>query len=230
MNLRIVHLKNYNMNKFELNSVNTDTNVYHFKTVEDILRFLEKNPMWLSDFVCGEGCFTGYLSSDIKSLWGLQPGLDFNITQSTDDKLLLEAINFYFRKKGGVYDKPNNVSVVAFRNVKVLKEIIVPFFNLYPLVGLKSYELEHWIKLINIYYNKKHIGKNFSNKNHILFFAETLKQLNIRRINKNKIRRLDIIINWLVKLNKFLSKEDKLNWFNSIKNISTNIDFIFIKS
>jgi len=214
------------MNKFDLNSVNNDINVYHFKTVEDIFRFLEKNPMWLSGFVCGEGCFTGYLSLDIKSLWGLQPGLDFNITQSTDDRLLLEAINLYFKNKGGVYDKPNNVSVVAFRNVKVLKEIIAPFFNLYPLVGLKSYELEHWIKLIDIYYNKKHIGKDFSNKNHILYFAETLKQLNIRRINKNKIKRLDNIINWLIKLNKFPSKEDKLNLFNSIKNISTEIDFI----
>jgi hypothetical protein len=84
--------------------------------------------MWLSGFVCGEGCFTGYLSLDIKSLWGLQPGLDFNITQSSEDKILLEAINFYFKNKGGVYDKPNNVSVVAFRNVKVLKEVIIPFF------------------------------------------------------------------------------------------------------
>jgi hypothetical protein len=54
----------------------------------------------------------------------------------------LEAINFYFDNKGGVYNKPNNVSVVAFRNVKVLKEIIIPFFYEYPLVGIKSYELE----------------------------------------------------------------------------------------
>jgi len=209
------------MNKSELNWINKDTNIYHFKIVEDILKFLEKNPMWLSGFVCGEGCFTGYLSLDLKSLWGLQPGLDFNITQSTDDRLLLEAINLYFNNKGGVYNKLNNVSVVAFRNVKVLKEIIVPFFNLYPLVGLKSYELERWIKLIDIYYNKKHIGKNISNKNHIIFFAETLKQLNIRRINKNKIMRLDIIINWLTQLDKFPSKEDKLNLVNLIKNIST---------
>jgi hypothetical protein len=131
------------MDKFELNCVNSDMNVYHFKTVADILAFLGKNPIWLSGFVCGEGCFTGYLSLDLKSLWGLQPGLDFNITQSTDDRLLLEAINLYFNNKGGIYEKPNNVSVVAFRNVKVLKEIIVPFFNLYPLIGLKSYELEH---------------------------------------------------------------------------------------
>jgi len=72
----------------------------------------------------------------------LQPGLDFNITQSTDDRLLLEAINLYFNNKGGVYDKPNNVSVIAIRNAKILKEAIVPFFNKYPLIGKKLYELE----------------------------------------------------------------------------------------
>jgi len=210
------------MDKFKLNCVNSNMSVCHFKTVEDILAFLEKNPMWLSGFVCGEGCFTGYLSLDIKSLWGLQPGLDFNITQSTDDRILLEAINLYFKNKGGVYDKLNNVSVVAFRNVKVLKEIIVPFFNLYPLVGLKSYELEHWMKLVDLYYNKKHIGKDFSNKYNVLFFAETLKQLNIRRNNKNKIKRIDLIIDWLVKLNNFPLEEDKLNLFNLIKDISSS--------
>jgi hypothetical protein len=62
--------------------------------------------------------------------------------QSTNDKILLEAINLYFGNKGGVYSKPNKVSVVAFINVKVLKEVIVPFFYKYPLVGIKSYELE----------------------------------------------------------------------------------------
>jgi hypothetical protein len=129
------------LNKFEL--VNTNIlDFQHFKYEEDILLFLERNPMWLSGFTCGEGCFTGYLSLDIKSLWGLQPGLDFNITQSTDDLLLLNAINKYFGSKGGIYNKPNNVSVVAFRNVKVLNDIIVPFFLKYPLVGLKSYEFK----------------------------------------------------------------------------------------
>jgi hypothetical protein len=68
--------------------------------------------------------------------------LDFNITQSTNDKMLLEGINLFFKDKGGVYNKPNNVSVVAFRNVKVLKEEIIPFFSKYPLIGMKSYELE----------------------------------------------------------------------------------------
>jgi hypothetical protein len=185
----------------EFKTFNNDTiNIYHFKSMSEIWTFLEKNPIWLSGFVCGEGCFTAYLSLDLKSLWGLQPGLDFNITQSTNDRILLEAINFYFKNKGGVYNKPNNVSVVAFRNVKVLKEVIIPFFYKYPLVGTKSYELERWIKLVDIYYNKKHIGKNFSNKSYILDFAVISRELNIRRDNKNKLKRIDIIIDWLKNL------------------------------
>ena len=104
-----------------------NNNINHFKNIDNIVNFLIKNPMWLSGFACGEGCFTGYLSLDKKSLWGLQPGLDFNITQSTDDKLLLDSINLFFKNKGGVYIKPNNVSVVAFRNVKVLKRRLYLF-------------------------------------------------------------------------------------------------------
>lgn len=197
--------------------------VSHFKSRDEIVAFLEINPMWLSGFVCGEGCFTGYLSLDIKSSWGLQPGLDFNITQSTNDKILLEAINFYFGNKGGIYNKPNNVSVVAFRNVKVLKEVIIPFFYKYPLVGIKSYELERWIKLIDIYYNKKHIGKNISTKNYILEFAKISKELNIRRVNKNKLHRIDIIIDWLINLESFPSKDEKLNLIRLIKNKSIQV-------
>ena len=71
-------------------------------------------------------------------MWGLHLAIDFNITQSTDDKLLLDSINFFFKNKGGVYNKPNNVTRVTLRNVKVLKKEIIPFFNKYPLVGMKS--------------------------------------------------------------------------------------------
>jgi hypothetical protein len=206
----------YFLNKFE--SVNGNIlNFQHFKNEEDILLLLESNPMWLSGFACGEGCFTGYLSLDIKSLWGLQPGLDFNITQSTDDLLLLNTINKYFGSKGGVYNKPNNVSVVAFRNVKVLNDIIVPFFLKYPLVGLKSYEFEKWFKLVNIYYNKKHIGKDIFSKESILEFTNIVKDLNIKRKNKKKIIRINKIVNWLNELKDFPTKDEKLNLINIIK-------------
>jgi LAGLIDADG endonuclease len=204
------------LNKFDIVDENI-SNFQHFNNEEDILLFLERNPMWLSGFACGEGCFTGYLSLDIKSLWGLQPGLDFNITQSTDDLLLLNAINKYFGSKGGVYNKPNNVSVVAFRNVKVLNDIIVPFFIKYPLVGLKSYEFEKWVKLVNIYYNKNHIRKDISSKESILDYTNIVKILNMKRKNEKKMRRIDKILNWLNGLNGFPTKDDKLYLINIIK-------------
>ena len=194
-----------------------DNNIIPLKNINDILNFLRKNPMWLSGFVCGEGCFTGYLSLDKKSLWGLQPGLDFNITQSTDDRLLLEGINLFFNNRGGVYNKPNNVSVVAFINVKALKEDIIPFFNKYPLIGMKSFELERWIKLVDIYYHKRHIGDISESKNSMLEFALIIKNLNIKRNNKNKLRRIDIIIDWLNRLKDYPNEKDKLYLINSIK-------------
>jgi len=185
--------------------------------MDEILVFLKDHPMWLSGFACGEGCFTGYLSLDLKSLWGLQPGLDFNITQNTEDILVLKAINLFFNKTGGVYSKPNNVSVVAFINVKVLKEVIIPFYIKYPLLGSKSYEFERWVKLVDIYYNKKHIGKKTFDKNYILEFSYICKNLNSKRLNVNKQKRMDIIIDWLVKLKNFPTMEDKLNLIKLIK-------------
>lgn len=204
------------LNKYELIKSNL-VNFKHLNSEEEILLFLEKNPMWLSGFTCGEGCFTGYLSLDIKSLWGLQPGLDFNITQSTDDIILLQVINKYFENKGGVYTKPNKVSVVAFRNVKILNNIIVPFFIKYPLIGMKNYEFEKWIKLIDIYYNKKHVGKNLSTKEFMLEYAKIVKDLNIKRNNQIKIRRIDKIISWLIELKNFPNYDEKLNLIRIIK-------------
>lgn len=205
----------YMKNKLNFN-VNVDVDFEQYYKKDEILSFLKENPFWLSGFVCGEGCFTAYLSFDIKSLWGLQPGLDFNITQSTQDKVLLEGINCYFENRGGVYEKPNNISVVAFRNVKVLKELIVPFFNKYPLIGAKYYEFERWTQLVEIYYKKRHVGKDINTKNYILDFAYITKELNSRRVNINKSKRLEIIIDWLKKLKDFPTKEEKLILFNSI--------------
>ena len=39
-----------------------NNNIHDIKNIYDILKFLEKNSMWLSGFICGEGCFTGYFN------------------------------------------------------------------------------------------------------------------------------------------------------------------------
>jgi hypothetical protein len=70
---------------------------------------------------------------------------------------------------------------------------------------------------VEIYYYKKHIGKDITTKTFILDFAKISKELNLRRINKNKIKRIDIIIEWLENLKSFPSQEEKLNLIKLIK-------------
>jgi hypothetical protein len=82
---------------------------------------------------------------------------------------------------------------------------------------LKSYEFEKWSKLVNIYYNKKHIGKNISSKESILEFTRIVKDLNIKRKNESKIIRIDKIVNWLIELKDYPTIDEKLNLINIIK-------------
>jgi hypothetical protein len=87
-------------------------------TLESLIEFLKANPLWISGFVDGEGCFTGSFVIDKRSTWGLQPQAEFNIVQNNVDRLLLEAIKELFGNRGGVYSRPNNMSVYSVRKTK----------------------------------------------------------------------------------------------------------------
>ena len=102
--------------------------------------------------------------------------------------------------KGGVYDKPNNMSVVAFRDIKTLKEEIIPFFCQYPLIGIKVLEFDKWCKLVEILNQKKYIGNSLENRDIFIEWAKISKNLNSLRINKSKQIRIDKIIEWLSEL------------------------------
>jgi hypothetical protein len=57
----------------------------------------------------------------------------------------------------------------------------------------------------------------------MLNFAEIVKNLNIKRNNKSKLRRIDIIIDWLKNLNSFPTMEEKLNLIQLVKITSIKI-------
>jgi hypothetical protein len=114
----------------------------HFENREDILEYITKYPQFIAGFASGEGSFSAYAYVDLANTWGIQFGIDFSISQLGSDRILLEAINAYFNNEGGVYDRTCGVSVVTFRNLQVLKHLIIPFFIKHHLVGTKSYEFE----------------------------------------------------------------------------------------
>jgi len=183
--------------------------IKHFKDSKEILLYLQSNPIWISAFANGEGCFTASLQCYLKGMWGLQPQGEFNITQKAEDLPLLEAINCYFDNKGGVYVKPNEMAVVSFRSIPILEELIIPFFLKYPLLSAKSYEFEKWCKIIQLLRSQSHIGKTLAARDAFLDIAKLCSDLNSKRNNPSKEIRAEVIIEWLESLSGVPSIEAK---------------------
>jgi len=198
--------------------------IKHYSNSHYLLTFLKLNPFWLSGFTNGEGCFTASLILDKRSMWGLLPQCEFNITQSMHDLILLEPINLFFNNSGGVYPRQNNVGTVSFRKISVLKDTIIPFFIKYPFIGRKSKEFERWIELVNLLYLKKHLGDTLDSRHSFIQFSHILIDLNPSLINPTKLIRLKIIIDWLNSLESRPTSDQKLNLINLLK--SKNSDDI----
>lgn len=163
----------------------------------EVLEYLIQNPTWISGFAAGEGSFTASYMVYTKGRWGLQPQCEFNITQKNHDKELLIAINESFGNCGGVYDKPNNMCVVAFRRISILKGVIIPFFQRYPLIGVKGLEFTRWCKLVEILDQKQYIGRTLLNRDILIEWGKISKHLNSSRLNNSKQARIDKKIDWL---------------------------------
>jgi hypothetical protein len=148
--------------------------------------------------------------SDVRALWGVWPQCEFNITQLMDDQLLLEALHAFFDSQGGVYSRKNNVGTVSFRKLSLFKNSIIPFFLEYPLLGLKSYEFERWVSLVELLDRQAHISSSLSGRDALIEFAILCKELNSKRNNPRKVVRCDVIVTWLKGLTELPSLEAKL--------------------
>nr|CAY33153.1 LAGLIDADG homing endonuclease [uncultured Glomus] len=181
-----------------------------FDTLESLIEFLKANPLWISGFVDGEGCFTGSFTIDKRSTWGIQPQAEFNIVQNNVDQLLLEAIKEIFDNKGGVYSRPNNMSVYSVRKTKDLREVVIPYFLRHPLISNKARELETFAIYLALLSSNEHVGDSLKARDQLLKLALVLKELNAKRLVGHKSDRLDLIIDWLKALNDVPTMEAKL--------------------
>jgi hypothetical protein len=181
-----------------------------FDTLESLIEFLKANPSGISGFVDGEGCFTGSFVIDNRSTWGLQPQAEFNIVQNNVDQLLLEAIKEIFGNIGGVYSRPNNMSVYSVRNTKALREVVLPYFLINPLISNKARELDTFLIYLDLLSSNEHVGNSLKTRDQFLKLALVLKELNAKRLVGLKSERLDLIIDWLKALNDVPTMEAKL--------------------
>jgi len=118
------------------------------------------HPSWISGFVSGEGNFDVRISPSSTKI-GYRVQLRFRISRAQAnerDLKLMETILKLFGT-GNIY-KYNGKSAVSLTivNFKDITNIIIPFFNENPLVGVKLYDYQDWCKINKLMNEGSHLS------------------------------------------------------------------------
>lgn len=104
------------------------------------------NPYWLAGFVSGEGCFFINVNRSASNLIGYQVIFFFYLTQHSRDKKLLETIKDYLDCGAVKESSSRQISTLKVAKFSDILEKIVPFFNKYKVLGVKSEDFNSWLK------------------------------------------------------------------------------------
>jgi len=105
-----------------------------------------KDPNWLAGFVSGDGCFYVKISKASTTI-GYSVELRFQVTQHSRDAELLKSLVSYLNC-GNCY-LPSNYNFADFivRKTSDILNNIIPFFNKYPIQGVKADDYADFCKL-----------------------------------------------------------------------------------
>jgi len=112
------------------------------------------DPFWVSGFVSGEGSFQIIIRNYNKGVFAR-----FSIHLHVRDLEVLKGISTYFKsnsieKKVYIFKKSAQLQISKFSDIE---NIIIPFFNKYPIVGMKNLDFIDFKKVCNILETKKHL-------------------------------------------------------------------------
>jgi len=108
-----------------------------------------RNPFWFAGFTSGEGCFMINISKKYVQLV-------FSINQHIRDKELME--NFISYLGCGTFRAKKDHVEIRVTKSKDLTGIIIPFFNKYPIVGVKALDFADWCKAAEIVKDMSHLS------------------------------------------------------------------------
>lgn len=115
------------------------------------------DPNWLVGFVEAEGCFYIDIAESREVAVGSRVQLRFKITQHNRDGQLMESLVKYLGC-GKIYRK-SSVPVVDLevKNFSDIDQKIIPFFNKYPLQGVKKENFEDFCKVASLIKSGAHL-------------------------------------------------------------------------
>ena len=116
------------------------------------------DPYWFSGFVDGEGCFYVSTSKSKKIKTGVSVALVFCVSQHVRDKLLLTKFMEYLGcgTVQGFSTRPTG-AVFTVNSLKYIAEKVIPFFQNYPLQGIKGLDYQCFCEVAKIMKDKGHL-------------------------------------------------------------------------
>jgi hypothetical protein len=113
-------------------------------------------PNWISGFTSGEGNFSIKLTKS-SGRTGYRVQLKFRLVQHSRDKLLMQAISKYFNT-GKIYKySEKSALVLEIFNFSDISETILPFFEKYPVLGIKQLDYLDWYKVAKLMSEGRHL-------------------------------------------------------------------------
>jgi hypothetical protein len=105
-----------------------------------LLPSVKLDPQWVAGFTSGDGCFKISIRESKLHKTGSRVTLLFVVTQHIRDELLLKSLVDFF----GCGQTYSYKDYTEFRcqSFKDNYEMILPFFNKYPIIGVKSQDFE----------------------------------------------------------------------------------------
>ncbi len=117
--------------------------------------YIQLNPLWVTGFVDGEGCFCVIISKSKKLKVGWRVRVYFYIGLHVKDRALLEAIKNFF-DVGNIYSATESLiryQVNSFKDIKV----IISYFEKYKLITNNRADFMLFKEVYNLMLNKEHL-------------------------------------------------------------------------
>ena len=158
--------------------------IYHFNGIPD--------PFWISGFVSGDSTFCVSIEKNNNNKTGHRVRLIFGTCLHIRDKAILIGIANYFNilseevskqldvdfyinilRCKYIYDsEKKETTLLQIKNYSDIVNKIIPFFNQYPILGVKSLDFADFKKVAELMQNKEHLTEAGFSK--VLKIVETM--------------------------------------------------------
>lgn len=153
--LKIANIKSSMNNKIEVADIAGIVPVK--RPVLPVNAYLSINPYWISGFTAGDGCFSVSLLKS-KARLGETSWIRFILTQHNRDYNLMNSLLQYFGC--GTLNKDSKATYLVVQKISDIIEIIIPFFDKYPIIGVKAKDYEDFKEVAQLMKSKAHLTKD----------------------------------------------------------------------